>query len=235
MLTIVIMFLWAFILRYVLPGGADFGAGILEMLSPRFERRITRKLIYESTGPIWQANQVWLVIAVVILFVGFPDVYETISTSFYIPLLILLLGITARIATVSFRSNDGTKDDFPRVYSRIFAAANTIAPFFFGIVAGTITAGNINLDATGFIQKPFYSWLHWFPLAVGLFTVPVCTWLAAIYMILLKNGMTISLFGAPDRQSIAVLGRFFLVGSLLTLPVLFYLKNIFDGGKKAAL
>ena len=183
MLTIVIIFLWASTLLYLLLGGADFGAGILELLSPSGERAITRQLSFKAIGPIWEANHMWLIIIVVILFVGFPSVYTTVSTYLYIPLLILLLGIIARGTALSFRTNDAVKDDLQRIYSRVFVAASVVAPFSLGIIAGSVAAGNIDPTTNGFRTAYIFSWLRWFPLAVGLFTECLCAWLASIYLI----------------------------------------------------
>jgi cytochrome d ubiquinol oxidase subunit II len=333
MLTVVILFLWASILLYILLGGADFGAGILELLSPPGERTITRQLTFRAIGPIWEANHMWLVITVVILFVGFPSIYATVSTYLHIPLLILLLGIVARGTALSFRSNDAIKDDLQRVYSRVFIAASVITPFFLGIIAGSIVAGNIDPAANDFRNAYLYSWLRWFPLATGLFTQCICAWLASIYLIgrsdteedkrifihhtviahivvlvsgillflaatadnvplrawisgnvvsllailaavlgyiliwfmlllrltsiinipavfmvtmlflsvtcglfpnvvLLKNGVTLSLTALAGRQSITDLGWALLIGGLLIFPALFYLIYIFDGRTK---
>ena len=91
MLIIVILFLWASVLLYLLLGGADFGAGILELLSPSREKKITRRLTFNAIGPIWEANHMWLIIAIVILFVGFPIIYTTISVYLHIPLVIMLM------------------------------------------------------------------------------------------------------------------------------------------------
>src|ERR1700761_1010133 len=150
MLTVVILFLWASTLLYLLLGGADFGAGILELLSPTREKMLTRRLAFKAIGPIWEANHMWLVITIVILFVGFPAVYTTVSTYLYIPLLLLLLGIIARGTALSFRANDAIRDDLQRLYSRIFVAASLLAPLLMGIIAGSLFGGYINPNASGF-------------------------------------------------------------------------------------
>ncbi len=69
---VVIVYLFLSILLYLLLGGADFGAGIIEMFTSSKHIRRTRKTLYHAIGPIWEANHMWLIIAIVILFVGFP-------------------------------------------------------------------------------------------------------------------------------------------------------------------
>ena len=96
MIYVVVIFLWTSILLYLLLGGADFGAGIIELFSRKSERATTRKTMYEAIGPVWEANHMWLIIAIVILFVGFPIIYTTVSVYLHIPLVCMLLGIIAR-------------------------------------------------------------------------------------------------------------------------------------------
>ena len=87
-----IAFLYLAILLYVLLGGADFGAGIIEMFTSQRNIRRTRKTVYHAIGPIWEANHMWLIIVIVILFVGFPIIYSDLSVYLHIPLLIMLMG-----------------------------------------------------------------------------------------------------------------------------------------------
>src|SRR3546814_16584939 len=96
MLYIVVAYLWASICLYILLGGADFGAGIVELASRAKHRRSVRNIMYNAIGPIWEANHMWLIIAIVILFAGFPDIYSTMSVYMHIPLVLLLLCLMAR-------------------------------------------------------------------------------------------------------------------------------------------
>src|SRR5258708_5636214 len=96
MLYVVIGFLWTSLLIYVLSGGADFGAGIIELFASRTNKNKIKAASYRAIGPIWEANHMWLIIAVVVLFVGFPQIYTTVSVYLHIPLIIMLLGIIAR-------------------------------------------------------------------------------------------------------------------------------------------
>ena len=90
MLFIVVTFLCLGLLLYFLLGGADFGAGIVELFTSRRNRSRTRRNSYQAIGPIWEANHMWLIIAIVILFVGFPRIYTVMSIHLHIPLVILL-------------------------------------------------------------------------------------------------------------------------------------------------
>jgi cytochrome bd ubiquinol oxidase subunit II len=182
-LYVVITFLWTSILLYLLLGGADFGAGIIELFTSKKNRSVTRKTLYSAIGPIWEANHMWLIIAIVILFVGFPTIYTTMSINLHIPLTIMLLGIIARGTAFTFRHYDAVKDDMQNIYNPIFEYSSFITPLFLGIIAGSAVSGHINTQAVSFMEAYIFSWLHWFSVAVGLFTVAICGFLASVYLI----------------------------------------------------
>lgn len=183
MIYVVMIFLWTALLLYLLLGGADFGAGIIEMFTSEANKSRTRKVMYHAMGPIWEANHMWLIIAIVILFVGFPVIYSTMSTYLHIPLVIMLMGIIARGTAFTFRNYDAVVDDMQKVYNKIFVYSSFITPLFLGIIAGSAVSGRIDLSASDFMSAYVYSWLNWFSVAVGFFTVALCGFLAAIYLI----------------------------------------------------
>jgi cytochrome d ubiquinol oxidase subunit II len=182
MLYFVVLFLWISMLIYLLMGGADFGAGILELFFRKKYRSGLRANSYQAIGPIWEANHMWLIIAVVILFVGFPNVYATVSVFLHIPILIMLLGIIARGTSFTFRHYDAVEDKWQAVYNRIFAYSSFITPLFLGIIAGSVVSRFIDTQATDFAAAYIYSWMNWFSITTGLFTVAVCGFLAAIFL-----------------------------------------------------
>jgi cytochrome d ubiquinol oxidase subunit II len=183
MLSVVIAFLFFAILLYFLLGGADFGAGIIELFTSDDNKQRTRRTSYQAIGPIWEANHMWLIIAVVILFVGFPDIYSKMCTYLHIPLLIMLIGVIARGTAFAFRNYDAVKDEKTQnIYNHIFVYSSFLTPLFLGIIAGSAISRQINFDADNFADAYLFSWLNWFSVAVGLFTVALCGFLAAIYL-----------------------------------------------------
>ncbi|MBC8052342.1 MAG: cytochrome d ubiquinol oxidase subunit II [Sphingobacteriaceae bacterium] len=183
MLYVVIIFLWTAILLYLLMGGADFGAGIIELFTSEKNLSRTRKTMYRAIGPIWEANHMWLIITIVILFVGFPDIYTTMSVHLHIPLTIMLIGIIARGTAFTFRHYDAVVDDMQHIYNKIFVYSSFITPLFLGIIAASAVSGKINPAATTFLEAYIFSWLNWFSVSVGFFTVTICGFLAAVYII----------------------------------------------------
>ncbi|MEO7212589.1 cytochrome d ubiquinol oxidase subunit II [Mucilaginibacter sp.] len=183
MIYVVMGFLWLALLLYLVMGGADFGAGIIELFTSNANKSRTRKIMYNAIGPIWEANHMWLIIAIVILFVGFPVIYTTMSTYLHIPLVIMLMGIIARGTALTFRNYDAVTDNMQRVYNKIFVYSSFITPLFLGIIAGSAVSGRIDTGATDFLSAYVYSWLNLFSVAIGFFTVALCGFLAAIYLI----------------------------------------------------
>jgi cytochrome d ubiquinol oxidase subunit II len=183
MIYVVIVFLWVALLLYLLLGGADFGAGIIELFTSEDNKVKTRKISYEAIGPIWEANHMWLIIAIVILFVGFPAIYSTMSIHLHIPLIIMLLGIIARGTAFAFRNYDAVVDNMQKVYNKIFVYSSFITPMFLGIIAGSAVSGQIDVQANTFQSAYISSWLNWFSVSIGFFTVSLCGFIAAIFLI----------------------------------------------------
>lgn len=183
MLYVVMIYLWMSILLYVLLGGADFGAGIIELFTSNKNKSRTRETMYHAIGPIWEANHMWLIITIVILFVGFPVIYATMSVYLHIPLAIMLLGIIARGTAFAFRHYDAVIDDMQKLYNKIFVYSSFVTPLFLGIIAGSAVSGKIDTEAKNFADAYIFSWLNWFSFATGLFTVAICGFLAAIFII----------------------------------------------------
>jgi cytochrome d ubiquinol oxidase subunit II len=181
--NVVIVYLFLSILLYLLLGGADFGAGIIEMFTSSKNIRRTRKTVYHAIGPIWEANHMWLIIAIVILFVGFPSIYSMLSVYLHIPLVIMLMGIIARGTAFTFRHYDAVHDSMQEIYNRIFVWSSFITPLFLGIIAGSMLSGNIDTNASSFVYAYVVGWLNGFSVSVGLFTVSLCGFLAAVYLI----------------------------------------------------
>src|SRR6195952_627506 len=183
MIYVVIIYLWTALLLYLLLGGADFGAGIIELFTSDKNKDRTSDTMYKAIGPIWEANHMWLIIVIVILFTGFPQLYSLVSTYLHIPLVIMLFGIIARGTAFTFRHYDAVVDNMQKVYNKIFIYSSFVTPFFLGIIAGSAVSGRIDLHATDFVSAYIYSWLNWFSVAVGFFTVAMCGFLAAIFII----------------------------------------------------
>lgn len=183
MIYVVIIFLGLSILLYVLLGGADFGAGIVEITTQSKMRDRIRATTYKTIGPVWEANHMWLIITIVILFVGFPKVYTLLSIHLHIPLVLMLIGIIGRGTAFVFRHYDAVKDDMQRIYNLIFTYSSFVTPFFLGLIFGAAVSGRVNPNAVDYYHSFIYPWLNFFSVSVGIFTVMICGFLAAVYLV----------------------------------------------------
>src|SRR5436853_3282711 len=130
---------------YVLMGGADYGGGVWDLLAWGPRTRQQRELIAQALGPVWEANHVWLILVIVILFTGFPPAFAAIATALHIPLTLMLIGIVLRGSAFTFRSYDRREDNVQRRWGRIFAIASLITPILLGLVVGAIASGEIRI------------------------------------------------------------------------------------------
>lgn len=180
MLTEAIIFFLGFaIVFYVLFGGADFGAGVLELISGNRDR----ETIAQAIGPVWEANHVWLILVVVILFMGFPKIYATMTLYLHIPLLIMLIGIVFRGTAFVFMHYDAIKGRSNRVYNWVFKISSIITPIFLGVVVGAVVLGRVTDSPATFYDGFISPWLNLFSFSVGLFTLVLFTFLATVYLI----------------------------------------------------
>lgn len=183
MFEVIVLFLAVSLLFYCLFAGADFGAGILEGFFKRKFREKGQKLTYEAIGPVWEANHIWLILIVVILFMGFPKVYTTVSVALHIPISAMLIGIVLRGCFFTFRHYDPIKGKAQGYYTGIFVFSSIATSLFLGIIAGAVTLGKINPGATSFHEGFIAPWFNFFSLSVGLFACCIFTFLAAVYLI----------------------------------------------------
>ena len=170
---------------YALLGGADYGGGLWDLLASGRTADRQRSTIAHAIGPVWEANHVWLIVAIVIVFTGFPRAFAAISTYLHVPLLIILIGIVLRGSAFVFRAYGPDDPRHERFWGRVFASASTATPLFLGVVVGAITEGRLPASPEGsFVTVYIAPWLTPFSLAVGLFALSVFGYLAAVYLTL---------------------------------------------------
>jgi cytochrome d ubiquinol oxidase subunit II len=168
---------------YLLTGGADFGAGFWEMVARGERGKRERELITRAIAPIWEANHVWLIVAIVLLSGAFPKVLAVLSTALHVPLLIMLVGISLRGAAFVFQHYGPSDPTFQRRWGLTFSASSAVTPFFLGITLGAAVSGSIRVSPSGEVRTDFIrEWLAPFPAAVGLLTVATCVFLSAVYL-----------------------------------------------------
>ncbi|HET9384690.1 MAG TPA: cytochrome d ubiquinol oxidase subunit II [Gemmatimonadales bacterium] len=166
---------------YVVLGGADFGGGIWDLLADGPRKARQRQLIARAIGPVWEANHVWLILAIVLLFTCFPRAFARIAIALHVPWTLMLIGIVLRGSAFVFQVYGGGG-------GRVFALSSLITPVLLGMCVGAVAAGAIGA-AAGIPGESFYAlwvapWLTSFSIAVGLLTLTCFAYLAAVYLTL---------------------------------------------------
>jgi cytochrome bd ubiquinol oxidase subunit II len=172
--------LWVGATFYALFGGADFGGGFWDLVAGGPERgQRPRDVIQRSLTPVWEANHVWLIFVLVVLWTAFPPAFSAIFTTLYVPIALAALGIVLRGAGFAFRKSlVGLWER--RAMGATFAISSLLTPFFMGAAVGAIAAGNVPAEGNG---DPFSSWIQPLPLLIGALFVASGAYLAAVFLI----------------------------------------------------
>jgi cytochrome d ubiquinol oxidase subunit II len=172
--------LLAAVTLYVVLGGADFGAGLWDLLAGGDRRgRAPRQLIDYAITPVWEANHVWLIFILVIFWTAFPHAFAAVMNAAALPLWLALAGIVLRGSGFAFRK-EVHRLDVQRILGATFALSSLLTPFFMGTVIGAIATGGIPADASHAILS---AWTSPTALLAGLLFVGACGYLAAVYLV----------------------------------------------------
>ena len=175
--TILIVIVLVALSLYAVLGGADFGAGVWE-LNRRFRSSETEKrLLYRAIGPVWEANHVWIIFVIVLLFGAFPPAFAAICQTTWVALFFVLIGIVFRGAAYAFRSPTQLHSRKRRVWEAVFGIASTLAPFSFGVAIGQLISGDVDASRFG-----SFAAVRILPLFFGFYAVGVCVYLAASFL-----------------------------------------------------
>jgi len=166
------------ITAYAVLAGADFGGGVWDLLAGGAAAgAAARRRIDRSIGPVWESNHVWLIIALVLLWTGFPVAFARIFTTLFVPLSVAALGIVLRGAGFAFRSQVQTLR-WQRLSGAVFALSSLLTPFFLGTAIGAIVTGRVR----GTAGDPVSSWVNPTSLLTGALFVATSAYLAAVYL-----------------------------------------------------
>lgn len=166
---------------YVILGGADFGAGVWDLFATGPRAKQQRTLLANAIAPIWEANHVWLIAVVVILFTAFPRAFAGIMTAMHVPVTLALIGIVARGTSFVFRSYSPDDDTTQRRWSLVFSIASIITPVLLGMTLATLASGTLEWRDGVYSSGFFAPWIRPFPIATGVLTLALFSHLAAVY------------------------------------------------------
>jgi cytochrome d ubiquinol oxidase subunit II len=165
---------------YVVLGGADFGAGFWDLTAGGAERGApVRAMIKRAMSPVWEANHVWLIFVLVMLWTAFPEAFGSITSTLAFPLFLAALGIVLRGGAFALKGQAATIAE-ARALGATFALSSVLVPFFLGTAAGAIAAGEVPVgNAAG---DEWGSWTGALPLFVGVLAVVSGAHLAAVFL-----------------------------------------------------
>ena len=218
-----LQFVWFSIFVILLTGyamldGFDLGVGILHLFA---KKDIERRLMLNTIGPVWDGNEVWLVTAGGALFAGFPDVYATFCSAFYLVIMLLLSGLIFRAVAIEFRSKQ------PMAWWRwmwdiFFTIASLMIAFILGLAMGNLIRG-IPLDA----HKEYIGYigdlLHPYAILVGFLTIALFTMHGAIYVLMKTENELHDKIRAWVNPSIIL---FVMLYAITTVATLIYMPHM---------
>lgn len=169
---------------YAILEGFDYGAGAWHLF---FRKDENRRIAINAIGPIWDANQVWLIIGGGALFAGFPVMYATMLSIMYVPFMIFLMLLVLRSSAIKFRSAE------PMIWWRktwdwVYALANILIAFLLGVVLGNILEGFPIAENFNYQGGIFLSFLSPYAIMVGFTTLSIFMTQGAIFLLLKTEG-----------------------------------------------
>jgi cytochrome bd ubiquinol oxidase subunit II len=172
--------LWLGVTAYAVLGGADFGAGFWDLVAGGAARGAQpRALIDRAITPVWEANHVWLIFVLVVLWTGFPQAFSAIGSTLFVPLTLAALGIVLRGSGFALRHVAG-RLEIQRALGAAFAISSLLTPFFMGTVVGAIVSGRVPASGNG---DRLTSWCNATSIVIGLLFVSICAYLAATFLV----------------------------------------------------
>jgi len=164
---------------YAVLGGADFGAGFWDLTAGGAERGSrVRGMVKRSMGPVWEANHVWLIFVLVVMWTCFPPAFAAIMETLYVPIFLAGVGIILRGAAFALRGEAGTIGE-ARALGGIFALSSVVTPFFLGATIGAVASGQVPVGEAG---PPFESWTGAVSILAGVTAIATGAFLAAVFM-----------------------------------------------------
>jgi cytochrome d ubiquinol oxidase subunit II len=173
--------LWVGVMAYAVFGGADFGAGFWSLVAGRGERgRRARELVDWAIGPVWEANHVWLIFVLVVLWTAFGTAFASIFSTLFIPLSLAALGIVLRGSGFAFQQT--ARRGRGRAFAgRLFGLSSLLTPFFMGTVVGAVAGGRVPVgNAAG---DSVTSWFNPLSIVIGVLFVATSAYLAAVFLV----------------------------------------------------
>ncbi|MEU6235191.1 cytochrome d ubiquinol oxidase subunit II [Kitasatospora sp. NPDC047058] len=168
----------AVLAAYACAGGTDYGAGFWDLCAGGAERgERPRRLIDHAMEPVWEANNVWLIFLMVIMWTGFPPFFAAVFSAMWLPLVLVVLGLVLRGAGFALR-RPARRLTQRRVYGAVFAVSSLLVPFFFGAVIGGVASGRVAPGTPASAD----AWANPTSAVTGLMAVGATAFLGAVFL-----------------------------------------------------
>jgi len=200
------------VLFYTVLDGFDLGVGILHLFA---RNDIQRRTFLNAIGPVWDGNEVWLVVVMGGLFAGFPNVYATIFSGFYTLLMFLIAGLMFRAVAIEFRSKQESKT-WRKIWDTVFCVASTLVAFVLGVLIGNMVQG-IPLNVEQNYVGDFFGLLSPYPVLVGFTTIALFAMHGATYLHLKTEGETRDVLQKWIWPAIGVFIIWYIITTIATL------------------
>jgi cytochrome d ubiquinol oxidase subunit II len=215
------------LIGYAILDGFDLGVGMLHLFAKKDEER---RVMLNSIGPVWDGNEVWFVTAGGALFAGFPDIYATMLSAFYTPVMILLTGLIFRAVAIEFRSKQ------PMAWWRwtwdlIFFLGSLIISLILGLTIGNLIRG-IPLDPEKEFTGTLGTILNPYSFLVGLMTVSLFLMHGSIYILMKTEGEFHDKMRRWTNPSIIF---FIIMYAITTMATLIYMPHMIEAFKNRPL
>lgn len=205
---------------YAILDGFDLGVGILHLFSSKDEER---RLMLNSIGPVWDGNEVWLVTAGGALFAGFPPIYATITSGFYLPVMALLGALIFRAVAIEVRSKSPS-EWWRWTWDVLFAGASLLIAFILGVTMGNLVQG-VPLTMEGEFDGSLSHIITPYSVAIGVMTTALFMMHGALYLMLKTDGA----FHDKMRKFVNPTIIFFILSFVIsTFATLIYYPHMVD-------
>jgi cytochrome d ubiquinol oxidase subunit II len=203
------------VIAYGILGGADFGGGIWDLFAAGPRRDEQRAAIAHAMGPVWEANHVWLIFVIVLLFTAFPPAFAALSVALFGLFHLVLIGITLRGAAFVFRGPE-IAGHAAGHWGTVFGIASVMTPVLLGMAVGAVSSGSVRVIAGRVEIQGATPWIAPVSLAIGALALALCAYLAAVYLTNESRGDL-----QEDFRRRALWAGTFVVGlAVLSLPLL---------------
>lgn len=205
---------------YVVLDGFDLGVGMLHLFAKKDEER---RLMLNAIGPVWDGNEVWIIVVGGALLAGFPAAYATLCSAFYTPIMVFLAGIIFRAVAIEFRSKL-THTRWRKTWDVVFSLGSFLIAFVLGVLLGNLVQG-IQIDAEGVFTGSFWDFFTPYTILTGLTAISLFTMHGAIYLNMKIEG---PLHDKTRQWSVISTVCFMITYILLTVATVMYMQHMVD-------